>query len=198
MKPPAGICYEEAKETGTCVPIKKDRGWATDLHRDDGETCEQDQRFREDADYQARQEAYEARRVSACIMHPCIPLSSPPPSAMLLLPLHRAGPTRTHATAETASGVDLPARLPPESCLISSGSSQSSGSAATVRPSTVDAELEREAGRVSRRMGYCWCWRWARKRPVDRPRVRGAAERRNAPRQRAAVAIFFFFQTNYL
>lgn len=81
----------------------------------------------------------------------------------------------------------IPARLPPESCLISSGSSHSSDSA-TDR--LVAAELGREAGRASRRTGWCWCWRWARKRPVERPMVRGAAVRRRARRQRVAVAIF--------
>ena len=80
----------------------------------------------------------------------------------------------------------VPARLPPESCLITSGSSQSSDSATVAG----ERELEREeAGRASRRVGWRWCWRWARTRPVERPRVRGAAVRRRAARQRVAVAI---------
>lgn len=83
----------------------------------------------------------------------------------------------------------VPARLPPESCLITSGSSQSSDSAAA----RLVAGRE-EAGRASRRMGWRWCWRWARTRPVERPRVRGAAVRRRAVRQRVAVAILLFWK----
>lgn len=87
----------------------------------------------------------------------------------------------------------VPARLPPESCLISSGSSQSSDSAAA-RLVAGEEELGREeAGRASRRMGWRWCWRWARTRPVERPRVIGAAVRRRAARQRVAVAILLFW-----
>ncbi|KUI65109.1 hypothetical protein VM1G_11328 [Cytospora mali] len=48
---------------------------------------------------------------------------------------------------------------------------------------------DRDAGMASRRMGR---WRLARKRPVDRPKVTGAADRRRAPRQSAIVAMLWF------
>lgn len=47
----------------------------------------------------------------------------------------------------------VPARLPPESCLISSGSSQSSDSA-TARLVAGEELGREEAGRASRRMGW--------------------------------------------
>lgn len=51
---------------------------------------------------------------------------------------------------------------------------------------SVAGEEDRDADKASRRIGR---WRLARKRPVDKPKVTGAADRRRAPRQSAIVAI---------
>lgn len=93
--------------------------------------------------------------------------------------------SRTNVFEKTLTTIPAkkPARLPPESCLMISGSSQSSDWAAM---RSVAGEEDRDVDKASRRVGR---WRLARKRPVDRPNVMGAADRRRAPRQSAIVAI---------
>lgn len=77
----------------------------------------------------------------------------------------------------------IPARLPPESCLMTSGPNHPSGSAVVV---TGELDLVEEDGRASMRMG---CRRLAKKAPVPMLSSKGAAVRRRAPRQRATVAM---------
>lgn len=78
-----------------------------------------------------------------------------------------------------------PARLPPDNCLMTSGFNHSLDSS-TARDVAGEGDLDADAGKASRRMGF---WRLARNMPVEILRVSGRAWRRRAPRQRATVAI---------
>lgn len=79
----------------------------------------------------------------------------------------------------------LPARLPPDSCLMTSGFNHAFDSS-IARDVAGEGDLDADAGKASRRIGF---WRLARNMPVEILRVSGRAWRRSAPRHRATAAI---------
>lgn len=80
---------------------------------------------------------------------------------------------------------NLPARLPPDICLMTSGLNHSLDSS-TARDATGAGDRDTGLGRGSRRYGF---WRLMRNAPVERLSPRGRAWRRSAPRHRAIVAM---------